>query len=258
MSAAATDSVRAASDTWGQERSDENVLVSPTVRARRKPTLVYALILLAAAGAICLAQLGISILLAQGSYRIADLQNQSTELGREAQKAGEALAVKQSPQYLAEKAAELGMTSTSSATFIKLSDGSVIQTANTVESQYQSTVDASRLVVSGNLVSNSNLTSDTAQAESASPVAATQGSVAGALSNLQTLAAASTDVASSETSAEDAGDATASDTATPPMTVKESASESAENEASTGVADGGDNEATVALEANQMPAPNTR
>lgn len=106
---------------------------------RRRPKLAYALIALGGAAAIGVAQIGLSLAITHDSFVAADLASQQRELNLEASALSDDLAGISSPQMLATKAAELGMVVAGSASYLRLSDATILG-ANTAAGS-QSTVD---------------------------------------------------------------------------------------------------------------------
>jgi hypothetical protein len=95
-------------------------------RRRVKPRLAYAVIALGGVAVIVVAQLLLSISLAQGAYEIDTYQQRQAELARQEQKLSEDLDRVQSPQYLAMSAEALGMVPNTSPVYLRLSDGAVL------------------------------------------------------------------------------------------------------------------------------------
>ncbi|MDF2573290.1 MAG: hypothetical protein K0S05_202 [Agromyces sp.] len=93
---------------------------------RGKPRLAYAIISVGAVAVIVVAQLLLSIALAQGAYEIDAYQLQRAELAREEQKLAEDLDRLESPQYLAMNAEALGMVPNADPVYLRLSDGAVL------------------------------------------------------------------------------------------------------------------------------------
>lgn len=106
---------------------------------RRRPKLAYALIALGGAAAIGVAQIGLSLAITHDSFVAADLASQQRELTLQASALSDDLAGISSPQMLATKAAELGMVVAGSASYLRLSDATILG-ANTGAGS-QSTVD---------------------------------------------------------------------------------------------------------------------
>ncbi|WP_448004375.1 hypothetical protein [Agromyces bauzanensis] len=100
---------------------------APEPRAGRStPRLAYATIAVGAVAVIVVAQLLLSIALAQGAYEIDAYQLRQAELAREEQKLAEDLDRLESPQYLAMNAEALGMVPNTDPVYLRLSDGAVL------------------------------------------------------------------------------------------------------------------------------------
>ncbi|GGF33837.1 hypothetical protein GCM10010922_06300 [Microbacterium sorbitolivorans] len=93
---------------------------------RRKPRLTYALVAIAGAVLIALAQLGMTILTAQSSYDLAAVEQQQRQLTLDQQELTEDLAGLSSPQYLAANASALGMVIDSTPSYLRLSDSAIL------------------------------------------------------------------------------------------------------------------------------------
>jgi hypothetical protein len=93
---------------------------------RAKPRLVYAIVALGGVAVIVVAQLLLSIAVAQGAYEIDGYQIRQAALAREEQKLSEDLDRAQSPQYLAMNAEALGMVPNTSPVYLRLSDSAVL------------------------------------------------------------------------------------------------------------------------------------
>lgn len=99
---------------------------APEPGRRAKPRLAYAVIALGGVAVIVVAQLLLSIAVAQGAYEIDAYQVQQAELAREHQKLSEDLDRVESPQYLASNAEALGMVPNADPVYLRLSDGAVL------------------------------------------------------------------------------------------------------------------------------------
>lgn len=100
---------------------------APTPSTRRaKPRLAYAIIAVSAVAVIVVAQLLLSIAVAQGAYEIDTYQLRQAELARQEQKLVEDLDRVESPQYLAMNAEALGMVPNAAPVYLRLSDGAVL------------------------------------------------------------------------------------------------------------------------------------
>jgi hypothetical protein len=107
----------------GEERRHIEI-VSPSTHAR--PRIVYALSAVACIGAIVVAQLLLSVGISQGAYEISALRASQVELSRTADSVSEDLIRVSSPQSLAANAEALGMISSSTPAYLRLSDGAVL------------------------------------------------------------------------------------------------------------------------------------
>lgn len=247
------------------EEYGEQTASATLARPARRPSVAYALLLLLAVGVVGAIQLGVSLSLAQGSYEIASLTSQSTQLSRTAQSLQEKLAVYESPQYLAQAAASLGMQSATSATFIRLSDGTAVTNVKTLSDANQKIANQYAITISGNLIANSNLTPATTVTSSA--VASTKTNLGSALTSLidivnGTSSASTTSAGTATTTGTQATQAAQSADEPPMSSIGEAttgeSSGSTENTSSTGVASGTNQDGAVSLAENQMPAPNSR
>jgi hypothetical protein len=100
--------------------------VAPTRAQRRaRPRLLPAVITMAGIGVILLTQLMLSIVLADGAYRIADLQTAQRDLQRQEQALTEQLEVLSSTQNLTANAEHLGMIASGNPVFLDLTTGAV-------------------------------------------------------------------------------------------------------------------------------------
>jgi hypothetical protein len=125
-----------------------------TTRAQRKarPRIVYALATIGGLFALVIAQLLLSIVIADGAYEISSLRTEQRDLSRTAQSLGEDLDLLQSPQNLATQAEGLGMVmSASTPMFLRLSDGKVLGSAGAANEG------AALLGAKGSLVANALL-----------------------------------------------------------------------------------------------------
>lgn len=100
--------------------------VAPTRAQRRaRPRLLPAIVTMGGIGAILLTQLLLSIVLADGAYRIAGLQGEQRDLGRQEQALTEQLEVLSSTQNLTANAENLGMIASGNPVFLDLGTGAV-------------------------------------------------------------------------------------------------------------------------------------
>lgn len=100
--------------------------VAPTRAQRRaRPRVLPAIITIGGIGTILLAQLLLSIVLADGAYTIADLQTRHRDLERQEQALTEELEVLSSTQNLIANAENFGMIASGNPVFLDLSTGAV-------------------------------------------------------------------------------------------------------------------------------------
>lgn len=104
-------------------------IVSTRAQRKARPRLFYAIVTVGGLFAVLIAQLLLSIVVSDGAYQIASLQQQQRELQRDEETLIEAIQVLQSPQNLAVNAVTLGMVSNSSTAYLQLSDGAVLGSA---------------------------------------------------------------------------------------------------------------------------------
>lgn len=101
-------------------------IVTSAVQRRARPRLAYALVGVVGLFAIFLAQLLLSIALSDGAYRISTLTGEKRDLSRTEQSLVEQLELVGSSQNLAATAQSLGMVSSTSPAYLRLSDGLVL------------------------------------------------------------------------------------------------------------------------------------
>lgn len=100
--------------------------VAPTRAAgRARPKVLPAIVTISGIGVILLAQLLLSIVLADGAYTISDLQGAQRGLQRQEQALTEQLEVLSSTQNLTANAEHLGMVASGNPVFLDLSTGAV-------------------------------------------------------------------------------------------------------------------------------------
>lgn len=93
----------------------------PKPAVRRAPRLIHGVIALGGLAAIVCAQLGLTVVISEGAYRLSALQGQSSALARSEQALGEDVAVLSSPQHVAIAAEDLGMRGGQPSQFLTLS-----------------------------------------------------------------------------------------------------------------------------------------
>jgi hypothetical protein len=100
--------------------------IAPTRAQRRaRPKVFYAFVTVAGIGVILLAQLLMSIVLADGAYRISGLQADQRELIRQQNALTEELQIWSSTQNLATNAEGLGMVASGNPVFLDILTGQV-------------------------------------------------------------------------------------------------------------------------------------
>ena len=103
--------------------------VAPTRAQRRaRPRLLPALVTIGGIGVILLAQLMLSIVLADGAYQISSLQSQKHDAVLQQHALSETLDLYNSPQHLAANAEALGMVASGNAVYLDASTGAVTGT----------------------------------------------------------------------------------------------------------------------------------
>ncbi|MTE24395.1 MULTISPECIES: hypothetical protein [Microbacterium] len=130
------------------EAPERGLRAVPRAERRRRPRVAYAAVAVTGAVLIAAAQLGVSILTAQGSYELAGLEQQQRQLTLDRQELADDVAGLASPQYLAANASALGMVIDSSPSYLRLSDAAI--TGSGAPAGDQSTVN----VQSGNAAAN--------------------------------------------------------------------------------------------------------
>ena len=111
----------------GQAPPPRRIEIVPTRHQKRaRPRAAYALMTVGGLFAILVAQLLLSIVVSEGAYQIAGLQQDQRELTRDQQVLSEELQVLESPQHLAANAEALGMVTNSGTAYLRLADGAVL------------------------------------------------------------------------------------------------------------------------------------
>ncbi|KAB1658188.1 hypothetical protein [Pseudoclavibacter sp. CFCC 11306] len=103
--------------------------------SRVRTRIVHGGILVAVIAVALVAQLMLSIGLADGGYQINQLQQDQNQVKRERQSLSEQISALQSPQHLADRAKELGMEPSTQVTFLRLADGQTIGSADSKGAQ---------------------------------------------------------------------------------------------------------------------------
>lgn len=121
--------------------------IAPTrAQKRARPRVYGALIAIGGIGAILLAQLLMSIVLADGAYQIAALQNEKRDIIREQHAASETLQQLSSTQSLMQNASAMGMVVSGNPIFLDLESGQALGVAAPPKGQIVGS--------SGNLIGN--------------------------------------------------------------------------------------------------------
>src|SRR5690606_10610575 len=150
-------------------------IVSTRAQRKARPRLFYAIVTVGGLFAVLIAQLLLSIVVSDGAYQIASLQQQQRELQRDEETLTEAIQVLQSPQNLAVNAVTLGMVSNSSTAYLQLSDGAVLgsATAARVSDRIVLGQDRTTLISNALLVGTGIVTASDSTPASGSDVATT-------------------------------------------------------------------------------------
>lgn len=104
-----------------QPERERHLRALPGIAPRRTPRLVHGIVALVGLTGIVIAQLGLSVVISEGAYRLTALQSESTALARTEQTLAEDIAVLSSPQHVAVAAHELGMLAGQPSQFLTLS-----------------------------------------------------------------------------------------------------------------------------------------
>lgn len=145
----------------GGGRRLQAVAVRPA--RRRRPRLAYALIAVGGALAIAAAQIGLSLAITHDSFVLADLDAQKNELDLQASALQDELAGIGSPQMLAERADALGMVVAGPASYLRLSDASILGSG--AGAGWKSTVDPDGPGRVGNVLLEEKSAADAAEDE---------------------------------------------------------------------------------------------
>lgn len=126
--------------------------IAPSRAQRRaRPRVYAALVAIAGIGAILLAQLLMSIVLADGAYQIQALQNERRDLVRDQNAAAETLQQLSSTQSLQQNATALGMVPSGNPVFLDVATGQPLGVAGPPRGQI--------VGLSGNLIGNTLIAS---------------------------------------------------------------------------------------------------
>jgi hypothetical protein len=137
-----------------EESPRRHLDIAPTrAQKRARPRIYAALVAVGGIVVILLAQLLMSIVLADGAYRITSLQRDYRDLTREQNAAQERLDQLSSTQSLIDNATTLGMVSSGNPVFLDVVTGQALGTATAPSGQIVGT--------GGNLIGNSLLDGST-------------------------------------------------------------------------------------------------
>ncbi|MCU1425551.1 MAG: hypothetical protein JWM51_1842 [Microbacteriaceae bacterium] len=110
-----------------QARERHIEIVATRAQKKARPRVHYAIVAVAGLFALFVVQLLLSIVVSDGAYRVAGLQTEQRDLGRQQQALSEQLDLLASPQNLAMQAEGLGMVlSSTSPVFLRVTDGAVL------------------------------------------------------------------------------------------------------------------------------------
>ena len=145
--------------------------IAPTRAQRRaRPRIYAALVAIAGIGAILLAQLLMSIVLADGAYHIAALKKEERDLQREQNASQERIDELSSTQSLIQNATALGMVSSGNPVFLDVATGQALGVAGPAKGQIVGS--------GGNLIVNSLVADGSTQLDAAA-IAASQAAESG-------------------------------------------------------------------------------
>lgn len=137
----------------GSERAEKPGLRAlPRWRPRSGPKLIHGAVALAGLAGIVIAQLGVSVALADGTMEVKDIQTQTSEVKLHQQAMSEQLATLESPQQLASTAQGLGMVSSEQQHFISMATGEVTVGADAPKQTAQALNSGGLLYVPNELV----------------------------------------------------------------------------------------------------------
>lgn len=110
-----------------EESPRRHLDIAPTrAQKRARPRIYAALVAVGGIGAILLAQLLMSIVLADGAYQITSLQREQRDIGRDQNAAQERLQELSSTQSLIDNATTLGMVSSGNPIFLDVASGQAL------------------------------------------------------------------------------------------------------------------------------------
>lgn len=155
-----------------EEAPRRHLDIAPTRAQRRaRPRIYAALVAIGGIGAILLAQLLMSIVLADGAYHIAALKKEQRELVREQNASQELIDELSSTQSLIQNATALGMVSSGNPVFLDVATGQALGVAGPPKGQIVGS--------GGNLILNTLVADGSTQLDAAA-IAASQAAENGA------------------------------------------------------------------------------
>ena len=136
--------------------------VAPTRAQRRaRPRLLPALVTIGGIGVILLAQLMLSIVLADGAYQISHLQTQKHDAELQQHALSETLDLYNSPQHLAANAEALGMVASGNAVYLDVKTGAVTGTGTAAGGSLLGGSQVSNVLLDGSMIVTPQATSTT-------------------------------------------------------------------------------------------------
>ena len=155
-----------------EETPRRHLDIAPTRAQRRaRPRIYAALVAIVGIGAILLAQLLMSIVLADGAYHIAALKKEERDLLREQNASQERIDELSSTQSLIQNATALGMVTSGNPVFLDVATGQALGVAGPAKGQI--------VGAGGNLIVNSLVADGSTQLDPAA-IAASQAAESGA------------------------------------------------------------------------------
>jgi hypothetical protein len=156
--------------------------VAPTRAQRRaRPRLLPALVTIGGIGVILLAQLMLSIVLADGAYQISSLQTQKHDAELQQHALSETLDLYNSPQHLAANAEALGMVASGNAVYLDATTGAVTGTGTAAGGSLLGAGDqVGNVLLDGSMIVTAQTPSTTTTTTTTAPTATGSGPTSGA------------------------------------------------------------------------------
>jgi hypothetical protein len=101
-------------------------LVGTPTKAKRRPRIFYAAVMVGVVAVIIVGQIVLSVAVSSGAYDIQALQQENKELSRTYADSSQKLAAASAPQHVAALAEGLGMVTSNSPAYIRLSNSRVM------------------------------------------------------------------------------------------------------------------------------------